>query len=91
MGSGSALAVVLTVGLIVDPAEIVPFYHPLETFSFGSTGSRDQVSFVEDFVYGDDFTEGFFNNIEITELHYPPFGSCAGFCRNGHEVAVECF
>ncbi len=83
--TGSALAVVLTVGRIVDTAKTVSFDDPLETLSLGGTNGADDVTRFKNFTDGNNIADSFFNNIEITEFYNPFFRSGTGFVKMAEE------
>src|SRR5690606_6679730 len=83
-GSGSSLAVVLTVGRITYTAETVAFYNTLESLTFGSTYDVDFVTFDEYFVHDQFIPEAFFHP-KIPEFCYVFFGCGVGSGKMSHQ------
>ena len=83
-GTGSALAVMLTVRSIVHTFKVVTLYYTLKAFTLGGTDGGASIAFYEYFVDGDGLTKCF-GEVHIPELDYFAFGRGV----SGREVALE--
>lgn len=77
-------AVVLTVGLVVNPAEAVAFDNALEAFAFGDADRIDGIAFSKNVCYVDFFAKGF-ADAEVAEFNDFSFRRGACFLEMAQE------